>query len=65
MVSHALVNNFNETWTSVGPTWYSLYFSSTSYETRLAINSTVPANIYISKGPQSEPSDLYSDLSIM
>ena len=65
MVSHELVNEFNETWTSVGPTWYSLFFSSTSYETRLAINSTVPANIYISKGPWSDPSDLDHDLSIL
>ena len=60
-----MTNGFNETFNTTGPKWYSLFFSSTDYDSRLAINSTVPANLYISKGPYSDPSDLDHDLSIL
>ena len=65
--SNQLQDGFNTTFNSTGPKWYSFYFSTRSYNSysRLAINSTVPANVYISKGPDSDPTDLDHDLSIL
>ena len=60
-----MTHGYNKTFNSTGPKWYSLQFDGDASANKLSLSTNTSADIYVSKGKNSDPNNLIYDVSIL